>query len=300
MTGLDTISATASNQHFRIIPNSPSLRLKVPLRSFVMTGTGHWRTIRGHADKVDFANYAPGFANRFMRLPGGMSLFAASLLAMMVAIVSGPFGTSNLPTADRAIFWTVSIALVSLLWRIWFAASIRSPDDWPKATLIGIALICLPMPVIIAASLALVGQTVGDGWWLIWPQALAIGTAIGLLIFYLARQRQTNAETTIKGRLWRHGITDPAKLARVDSEDHYLRLHLSDGRNLLVHDTFSAIGPELALLDGAVVRRGRWVAASDVVSITRDNRRLLVVTKNGTSIQVSSAGRTELRKRGWI
>jgi len=54
------------------------------------------------------------------------------------------------------------------------------------------------------------------------------------------------------------------------------------------------------LLDGAFVRRGHWVAASEVEAVERDGRRLLVRTRGGEAIAVSPAGREELRARGWI
>lgn len=250
--------------------------------------------------KADFVNYAPGFANRFMTLPGWRGMGIGVGTAMIIAIISGAFGTITLPWLERILFWVVTLGALALLWRAWFALVVRRSDQWARATWLGIFPLTLPLPLILSGALALSGRSLRGDWWQVWPSGLAIAGAAALAVFLLGLGVATAPRPAPKGRLFRHGITDPSRLRRAIAEDHYVRFLIDDGRSILVHERFADIGAELEALDGAFVRRGQWVAASEVAAVDRDGRRLVVRCRSGDGVPVSPAGREELKKRGWI
>lgn len=265
-----------------------------------MAATDATQTAVSDDRNPDFANYAPGFANRFRHLPGARSLVIASGLAVAFATIAGPFHTGQLSLAQRCLFWTLSIGAVALAWRCWFALTVKAPTGWVRATILGGLLMTAAMPLVVMVGLAAVGRRVGPNWWAIWPQSLGIALVIAIAIYIFAYRRPAMDERPRQGRLWRHGVTDNRELLRVEAEDHYLRLVLADGRSLLVHDRFASLTGELDMLDGCVVRRGRWVAAANVAAIERDGRRLIVRTRDGEVVPVSAAGRDAMRQRAWI
>ncbi|HWT31874.1 MAG TPA: LytTR family transcriptional regulator DNA-binding domain-containing protein, partial [Propylenella sp.] len=89
-------------------------------------------------------------------------------------------------------------------------------------------------------------------------------------------------------------------VAAIASEDHYCRVFARDGASRLIYARFADLAEEVAGLDGAVVRRGQWVAADAVRSIRREKRRWVLVLATGGSVAIAASIVPELRRRGWI
>lgn len=254
----------------------------------------------GRAGKRDFVNYAPGFANRFIHLPGWRGMIIGVAAAMALAIISGAFGTMLLPWWERILFWVVTLGAIALMWRVWFALVVTRSDQWARATWLGIFPLTLPLPLVLQGALRLSGRSLRADWWQVWPSGLGIAIAAAVAVLLLGLGVAQAPRPAPKGRLFRHGVTDLSSLRRAIAEDHYVRLIIDDGREFLVHDRFADLADELDRLDGAFVRRGQWVAAAALASVRRVGRRTLVVTRDGAEIPVSPAGRDSLKERGWI
>jgi hypothetical protein len=162
-------------------------------------------------------------------------------------------------------------------------------------------VINLAIPGEIALGLIAVGVRSPADWHLSWLHAAAISAAILLLVATGVHgiQRRTAAPEP-KGRLWRAGFRNPAAIAAVSAEDHYCRISLAEGSNRLIHARFPDLTEELVRLDGAVVRRGHWVAAAAVESIRREGRGWVLDLKGGRRVRVASSTVPELRARGWL
>ncbi len=96
----------------------------------------------------------------------------------------------------------------------------------------------------------------------------------------------------------------PVKLAggevwAVEAEDHYLRLHTSQGQDLILMRLSDAIA-ELQGIEGAQVHRSWWVARTAIVEAVRGDGRATLTLKDGAEVPVSRTYARLLRQSGWI
>ena len=90
-----------------------------------------------------------------------------------------------------------------------------------------------------------------------------------------------------------------AEVWAVEAEDHYLRLHTSRGRDMILM-RFSDALDELAGVEGAQVHRSWWVARDAIVEARRGEGRAVLTLKDGSEVPVSRTHARALRERGWI
>lgn len=262
---------------------------------------------RGTPGNRGFANRARGFANRASSLPGFPVLPVAALAAVAVMGIVGAFGTGAMPPAMRFGFWLVLIGWNAVKWQAWFAWRVHEPEDWARAAALGALLINLPLPLEIAATLSLFGVSTGPVAWKVWVEAAAISGAIFAVMLVLAARERRGREALRQlpriapdGVLNRAGIREPSQLAGVEAEDHFCRLHLADGRSLLVHARFGDALAELRALDGAQVHRGAWAAAPAVKGAIRADRRWRIELTGGARVPVSARFVADAKARGWL
>jgi hypothetical protein len=256
---------------------------------------------RRPSDKRSFANRAKAFANRVRALPGLPIYFVGGAAAVLVMTTAGAFGTLDIPFATRLTFWLLLIGINVLLWITWFALRVRKSTDWWRAALLGMIVVNAPMPIEITLIGRLLGLGMAIDWPSIWASTGAISIAL-LLVLMIAVRSPRTAETPVypKGKLWRAGFQDPAAIAAIVSEDHYCRIWNRDNASRLILARFGDLTNELAAVDGAVVRRGQWVAAASVDKVERSGRRWQLQLKDGRTVVVSGSAVSELRARGWI
>jgi hypothetical protein len=247
-----------------------------------------------------FVNRARGFAKRASEM--ALPVFpAAAGAAILVATAAGAFGTYALAPLPRLGFWTVLIGFNTALWICWFAWSVRSSSDWWRAAAIGAILLNLPLPFEISLVLRLFGGSEPRQIGTTWFHAAAVSAAIlAVVAAAVIALRRTRPRPNPKGRLWRAGFREPASIAAISAEDHYCRVSLADGTSHLVHARFADLVAEVASLDGAIVRRGQWVASSAVRSIDRAGRRWMIALSDGRSFPIAPSCLGELRARGWL
>lgn len=256
---------------------------------------------QGRVGNRIFANRVLGFVNRARNLPGLPIYFAGGAAAILLMTTSGAFATLDLPLPKRLAFWSLLIGTNLLLWIGWFAWRVRSPRDWWPSVLLGTLVINLPLPVEIAFLGRLLGVPMTLDWARSWTNAGLISLALLIILFIaIRRHRAIERPQFPKGSLWRAGFRNLADVAWIVSEDHYCRIGRPDGNTSLLHARFTDLAKELETVDGAVLRRGHWAAASAVEAIERRNRKWHVILKNGPAIAVSAAAATDLRSRGWL
>ncbi len=255
---------------------------------------------RGGLRKRGFANAVGKFAKRAAALPGFTMLMVSGGAAIALTTITGAFGTIQMPLGPRLGFWTVLIGWNIAKWLAWFAWRIRSPRDWPRAGAIGALVVNIPLPLEIPAALWLFGISTTIDPLRVWMEAGAISAVLFAILFF-ARARP--ARPVVLGEdsvLFRAGVRDFGDIQAVRAEDHYCRLHLADGRSLLVLARFADILAELAGVDGEQVHRGAWIAALAVDGAIRDGRAWRLVLADGTRVPVSASYATAVRARGWL
>ena len=90
-----------------------------------------------------------------------------------------------------------------------------------------------------------------------------------------------------------------AELYAVEAEDHYLRLHTSLGRDLILMRLADAL-VELEGVEGAQTHRSWWVARAAVTSAERLDGRAVLTLKDGAEVPVSRGVARALRTAGWF
>ena len=247
--------------------------------------------------------------------------------AIAVCTLAGPFGTGAVFTAGpRFLFWLALLGLNTALWQgaMWLGHRLLGSGrrGFALTTAAAAPLLNLPLSWEIGAVSALLGRPIDVPWLPVYLTALLFSLLLALLVHAAqgraaavpepaqppapppqpAQQAAPAAAVPVPptGLLARAGLDDPGLLLAVEAEDHYLRLHLSDGRSPLVHYRLKDALVELAGIDGQQVHRGFWVAAAAVAGAARENRKWLLVLRDGRRVPVSESFAPAARARGWL
>ena len=259
------------------------------------------------AGKVAFAKCVRRFANpaaRLTRLPGFPLLWISSAAAAVLTTLTGAFNTGTMPLGLRALFWSLILGWNLVKWQTWFAFTVRKPADWMRASLVGGLLLNLALPVETILCLRVIGVDAATSFAGTWLYAFIISLALFAIIWAAKRRMRAPehaapAVAPIDGLLARAGVA-PGALIAIQAEDHYCRVHRSDGSSALVHYRFADALAEMAELDGAQVHRGIWVAADALRGAVRERRRWRLLLADGGSVPVSASRVAEARRRGWL
>ena len=246
------------------------------------------------ASNRGFAKGARGFASGSSRRGRAARLVAGGSL---VAVVSGPFGTSLMPLLPRSGFWLALLALNFALWEAWFTLLGRRGWPWRRTLLAGLPLCLLALPFEVDLALRMfAGVEAASRWGVLWRGAAVAGVlALAIFLFVGRAMRQPAADARFPGSAAR--LADIAALA---AEDHYVRLHLADGRSLLLLMRFSDAVAAMAGRPGQRIHRGAWVADRHRGPAECRNRRWFVRAAGGVSLPVSRSRVAALRQMGWL
>jgi DNA-binding LytR/AlgR family response regulator len=235
-------------------------------------------------------------------------LLATAMVALIMAI-SGSFGSNTLMIVPRAAYWLglcgVGIAIGNVSARIipqrWF--EVRPFVGWSVIT----ACVAVPMIVIVSVTTSLFFHhpfnlaLVED----VMPDALVTTAGLTALAFLVRRRAPVETHAAPTGAAPAKFLARlPDKLAgadlwAVEAQDHYLRLHTSKGRDLILLRLSDAL-VELEGLEGARTHRSWWVSRGAVASIERGDGRATLTLKDGTEAPVSRAFAKTLREAGWF
>ena len=89
-------------------------------------------------------------------------------------------------------------------------------------------------------------------------------------------------------------------LAAIEAEDHYCRVHRTDGSEALIHCRFGDALAEVAGIQGEQVHRGAWIAQHAVIGAICEGRRWHLLLGDGTRVAVSATYLPRVRARGWL
>lgn len=240
-------------------------------------------------------------------------------IASVAVTIAGPFGTIGIPLELRLPYWLGLMGINTLKWTLWFRIGGRRLGWKPPAmlalALAGVVVINLPLPAEVTLANWAVGSKGGVPYWAVYGSAAAMGLTATIGIIALRWMRQTDRQAAPRtetaaapplpdagagGLLARAGVMDATQVLAVEAEDHYLRLHLADGRKPLVLYRLRDALAELAALDGEQVHRGYWVAGRAVQGLERrDGRKWALRLQTGLLIPVSATFLPAVKKRGW-
>ena len=89
------------------------------------------------------------------------------------------------------------------------------------------------------------------------------------------------------------------ELICLSMEDHYVRVHTQKGNTLILMRMSDAV-KELQDYPGERVHRSWWVAKDSVQQVSKDQRKISLILKNGQIAPVSNRRVKELKQRGFL
>ena len=239
-----------------------------------------------------------------------MRILAATAVVAVIMAVSGGFGAAFLTVVPRAAYWiglcAIGAAIGILAARTFVPREWFDRRPWTACCVVWLT-ISAPMTVIVTLTNALVRHRPIDfaGFGDVLPGVLATTAGMTALAFLV--RRRTPAEThaakaggppaKFLGRL-------PPNLAggdiwAVEAQDHYLRLHTSKGRAMILMRLADAVA-ELEGIEGARTHRSWWVARTAVSGAVRGDGRATLTLIDGAEAPVSRAYAAALRAAGWF
>lgn len=246
-----------------------------------------------HSAKPAFANGVRHFASGTGRRRRALLLVVGGTLATVVA---GPFGTGQLAWQPRALFWLTLIVLNFAMWETWFAALGRLGWSWRKILFVGMPLFLVALPFEVDLALRLfAGTEAASHFGVMWRGATVSGVmALAVLLFaHRTIRRPTAARFPGSAIL----LDDIVALV---AEDHFVRLHLADGSERLLHGRFGSAVAAMGDIPGECVNRGSWIADAHRGAAFYRDRKWFVRAGRNLELPVSRSHTPRLRRAGWL
>jgi len=272
--------------------------------------TGSASSSNPHGGNRVFAERVQALAKRDSRTPDSVSLALIAYGAVIViASISGAFGTHQIEPGPRFAFWTALILWNAMKWHGWFAL-VRRRLGWPLAIATGALLLNLPLPFETRLALGLRPGLPWAEFLTTYVSAVAIsmvsGGALTVAIRHFSSIKRDGVPDRSLSRpadeghngIWALGFPADALWA-IEAEDHYVRFLLSDGRSPLWSGRFGDALAQVAHISGCRIHRGRWVAETAVAAVQRDGRSWRVVLPDGRRLAISTSHIGSVRERGW-
>lgn len=239
---------------------------------------------------------------------GAVEGVALVLFGLFLATIA-PFGTAEVPTAFRYLYWQLAMVgggvIAALIEPV--AAHRLSGRPW-LFLLVQLAAMTPPIAVWISLLPVIVfGAPVsGERILQVLPNVLTINVAV-VVLAWLARKAlgrrdsppavpEGLAPPALRARL-------PPRLARarlvaVEAEDHYLRIRTEAGSVLVLMRLGDAL-EALSGLDGFRIHRSWWVARTAVEAVRWKAGRGTLTLSDGSSAPVSRTYAAALRGTDW-
>ncbi len=259
--------------------------------------------------------------------PSLASMLLMWLIVSVALTIMGPFGTIHIPFLQRLPYWLCLMAVSCLKWWLWFRFT-GPLVGWRDRDIAGLGVLSvfvlnLTLPFEVGLANGAVGAP-APRYLPLYGSAIALGLMIcaGIeSVRWVIRRNRTapvdpphpgtameppalpvadRPDLAVGGLLARAGVGDAGQVLAVESEDHYLRLHLADGRKPLVLYRLRDALAELSHLDGEQVHRGYWVAGRAVQGLERrEGRKWALRLECGLLVPVSATFMPAVRRRGW-
>ncbi len=247
------------------------------------------------------------------------------LLGVILAIL-GPFGTYNAPLALRLAYWVGLLVTGNLVYMatVHGLAALAGKLDLPDAMVwIGAALLgSIPMTGLVSvvnrAAFGVHPRTADD--WLQFYFLVLVISFIITAVMWMLSWRRTHLASMKQGPSAAHDTVQqhpaaphnpaprlldrlpPGKRGTVwalESEDHYVRVHLEGGTELILMRLRDAI-MEMDGANGAQVHRSWWVARIGVSKTLREERGISLLLKSGVAAPVARSSIPDLEASGWL
>ena len=261
-------------------------------------------------------SYTPkeaGFGARHRR-----GFMIAAIVGFLLAMV-GALETTEIPFLPRLAYWEIlmlSGALIGLgvseMVEKW--GRLRS-RQWAEMPLIA-TLIALPLTLMVLGTSSLffnTRQPTFDAFAVMFAITFTISLVMTALNYFIHWPGKIIPETGTAPANIPVENPVPSKLSArlpmqyrqleivaLEAEDHYLRVHFSDGASTLILMRLSDAIGELPYEIGAQTHRSWWVAKKAVGDLSKGDGRATLILTNGVSAPVSRSFYKRLNDEGWF
>lgn len=244
------------------------------------------------------------------------------LAALICGIAAGflaPFDSNQtMYTGPRYIYWISMVCLgwAQMLFISYGMRTILSSLRWPGWAIMAVIAAVGSVPIMFETwwmSTALMNEPPAEPipLWSAYIRVYAITIAFSLVqwtvienwsLDIVRKQGETTADApgpmkTIRLDRMPEGLN--GEILCLQTDDHYLRVHTSEGSDLILHRLSDAVR-ELDGCDGMQVHRSWWVAKEAIEAARIENNRHILALKNGILVPVSRKYLPDIRKAGWI
>lgn len=239
------------------------------------------------------------------------------LVGILLALL-GPFGTFGAYSVEaRMAFWLTAVLvnwLVMELTVTYVARRFAERLPWPLATVPLLSSLAAWIPctlVVLGAYRVILGDDMAEDLpGLAW-KVLVLLIAVSAAAYAFNRLRRAAQDggpeaevqpspddptSTFRAR-WPEKLT--GRLLALEMEDHYLRVHTSEGNDVILCRMEDA-ARDLAAADGLRVHRSYWVARAAVREVRRRGKQPVLVLDNGLEVPVGRTYAPKVREAGWI
>lgn len=249
-----------------------------------------------------------------------ISLAGLLTIGIVLALI-GPFGTYELlPLPERLGYWilvaTLNGALVDLVIR---QVDVHLPKAMPLrrllAPLLGAALAAIPATAIVAVANGLFGLGWPEQLVRLYGQVVFLLAVISTLVYTLldlqelaqkppvtsaAPEDHTTQSEPDSWVRFQERLPEPqqGELLCLEMHDHYLAVHTTEGKQLILCRMDDAARELKAL--GLRVHRSWWVAKNAVAGTQKVGQRLFLTLVDGRKVPVGKTYRETLKKTAWI
>jgi hypothetical protein len=248
-----------------------------------------------------------------------VELFLMLLAGIILALI-GPFGSFELPLAQRLILWPLMILAGYPIFRglgavsRWLSEAVHIPYAVAAVLALGVGALPMTLIVVLLWFRAPLGEAIrSPALGPLYLQVLIVGLIVHAAMFLLFRQRdepKVEAEPQPAAPPAPPPPAEPPSLAlplppgfgpvrALKGEDHYVRV-VGDGREELILMRMRDAIERLGTADGLRVHRSWWVARAAVASVRRDGRTAIITLANGQEVPVARDMMPALRAAGWL
>lgn len=223
----------------------------------------------------------------------------------LVLTILAPFGTDmHLRPLLRFLYWTVMVACTyGTGLAISLALDGKLPAGWPvlaRVAAAGLATGLAITPVITLLNFVAFAYLPSLAEWPgLAGQFLIIALVVTGIIHAVQAQKAPAAKHGPAPLLARLPVERRGPILALSAEDHYTRIHTTQGQALVLIRLSDAI-QEAAPVQGLQVHRSHWVARAAVASCRRQGDGALVTLTDGAEIPVSRRYMPDIRAAGLL
>lgn len=237
------------------------------------------------------------------------TMLASWAVTSWVVALAGPFGTfSTQPFSWRLLYWggviAVAIIIAISLRSLWRTVLVGRPS-WQEDFAVAGSLSLVFGPLVVAVNRTLGDEEAAQAMGM--PLASVIVFGIACVIIAVRRTIEASAVTEaapVKQARDRLLLRVPeagdARLARIASDNHHIRIVTHDGQEHRLLMRLRDAVQEIDVEPGFCVHRSHWVAKSAIVKVVPNGTREAVQLICGSQVPVGPKYRSNLIDAGVI